>query len=86
MILHGKPLEAPSLDTVLQWNVKLFSFPTSAKLQTGTSDQLMLPPSHSRLTMVKVLPQAKMWKNSQEGFVEVYKHDNFEAQSWDSDV
>jgi hypothetical protein len=26
--------------------------------------------------MVKVLPQTKVWKNSQEGFAEVKEHDN----------
>jgi hypothetical protein len=45
MVLHGKPLEAPSLDTVLQGNVKVFNFPASAQLQAGATDQLMLPPT-----------------------------------------
>jgi hypothetical protein len=45
MILHGKPLETSSLDTILQWNIKVFSFPASTRLQTGTTDQLMLPPA-----------------------------------------
>jgi hypothetical protein len=51
-------------------------FSASAKLQTGTSNQLMLPPSYSRPTMVKVFPQAKVWKNSEEGFAEVNEHGN----------
>jgi hypothetical protein len=76
MILHGKPLETSSLDIVLQRDVKVFSFLASAKLQTSTSNQLMLPSNHSRPTMVKVFPQAKVWKNSEEGFAEVNKHDN----------
>jgi hypothetical protein len=32
MVLHGKPLEAPPLDTVLQGDVKVFSFPAPVKL------------------------------------------------------
>jgi hypothetical protein len=31
MIFHSKPIEAPSLDTVFQGNVKILSFPASAE-------------------------------------------------------
>jgi hypothetical protein len=31
MVLHGKPLKTPSLDVVLQGNIKVFSFPSPSK-------------------------------------------------------
>jgi hypothetical protein len=71
MILHGKPFKAPSLNTIFQRNIEVFSFPASTKFQTSTSDKLMLPFGHPRLTMVKVFPKPKVWENSKE---EVDKH------------
>ena len=76
MVLYGKPLEAPSLNTVLQRDVKILNFPASAKFQASTANKLMLSSNHPELTMVEVLPKPKMRKNSKESFAEVNKHGN----------
>ena len=76
MILHGEPFEAPSLNTIFQRNVKIFSLPASAKFQTSTSNKLMLPSGHPGPAMVKVLPKPKVSKNSKESFIKVDKHSN----------
>jgi hypothetical protein len=49
VILHGEPLEAPSLNAVLEGNVKVFHFPPLAKFQTCAADELMLSSSHGNL-------------------------------------
>jgi hypothetical protein len=76
VVLHGKPLEAPYLNTFLQRDIKIFNFPTSAKFQTSTANKLMLSSSHPGATVVEVLPKPKMRKNSKESFVEMNKYDN----------
>jgi hypothetical protein len=76
MIFHSKPLEAPSLNAVFQRNVEILSLPASAKFQASTSNKLMLPSSHPRMTMVKVFPNPKVWKNSKESFAKMNKHNN----------
>jgi hypothetical protein len=45
MILHSEPLEAPSLNVVLEGNVEIFHFPPPTKFQTCAADELMLPPA-----------------------------------------
>ena len=75
MILHGEPLEVPSLDAVLEGDVKVFYFPPLAKLQTGTTNKLMLSSSHTRTTVVKVPPESKVGKNSKKGLAQVYEND-----------
>jgi hypothetical protein len=47
VILHVEPLEAPSLDAVLEGNVNVFHFPPTAKFQTCATDELMLSSSHA---------------------------------------
>jgi hypothetical protein len=74
MILHSKPLEAPSLNVVFQRNVEILSFTASAKFQASTSNKLMLPSSHPGPAMVKILPKPKVWKNSKESFTKMNKH------------
>jgi hypothetical protein len=56
VILHGKPLEAPSLNTVLEGNVEIFHFPPPAKFQTRDAEELVLPSSHAGPTVIKVPP------------------------------
>jgi hypothetical protein len=73
MVLHGKPLEAPSLNTVLQRDIKILNFPTSEKFQASTANKLMLSSSHPGPTMVEVLPKPKMRKNSKEIFAKMNK-------------
>jgi hypothetical protein len=52
MILHNRPLQAPSFDAVLEWDVKVLCLPPMALLQTRATDELVLPPIHSRPTMI----------------------------------
>jgi hypothetical protein len=52
MILYNKPLQAPSFDVVLEWDVKTLCLPPTGHLQIGTTHELVLPPGHSRLTMI----------------------------------
>jgi hypothetical protein len=76
VILHGEPLEAPSLDDVLEGDVKVFHFPPPAKLQTGTTDELMLSSSHTGPTVVKIPPESKVEENSKKGLTQVYENGN----------
>jgi hypothetical protein len=76
VVLHGKPLKAPSLDIVLQRDIKIFKLPASAKLQASTANNLMLSSSHPRPIVVEILPKPKMRKNSKESFAEVNKNNN----------
>ena len=76
MVLHGKPLKAPSLNTVLHRDIKIFDLPASAKFQASTANKLMLSSSHPRPIVVEIVPKPKMRKNSKESFAEVNKHDN----------
>jgi hypothetical protein len=77
VVLHGKPLKAPSLNTVLQRDIKIFDLPASAKFQASTTSKLMLSSSHPGPTVVEIPPKPKMRKNSKESFIEVNKHNNF---------
>jgi hypothetical protein len=76
MVLHGKPLEAPSLDTVFQGDVKILDFSASAKLQASTPNKLMLSSSHLGPIVVKVLPKPKVRKNPKEGLTKMNIHNN----------
>jgi hypothetical protein len=62
MILHSEPHEAPSLNAVLEGNVEIFHFPPPAKFQTCAADELMMPCSHARPTVIKVPPKSEMGK------------------------
>jgi hypothetical protein len=76
VFLHGKPLKAPSLDTVLQRDIEIFILPSTAKLQASTANKLMLSFSHPGSTVVEILPKPEMRKNSKESFIEVNKNGN----------
>jgi hypothetical protein len=68
MILHDEPFQAPSLDVVLEWDVKVIRLPSAAHLQARTPHQLVLPPCHPRPTVVQILPKAKVGQNTKKGF------------------
>ena len=76
MILHGEPLEAPSLDAVLEGDVKVFHFPPPAKLQTGTTNKLMLSSNHTGPTVVKIPSEPKVGKDSKKGLAQVHENGN----------
>jgi hypothetical protein len=76
MILHGKSLKAPSLNDVLQRDIKVLSLSTPTKFKAGSTNHLMLPPRHSRFTMVQVLPQSKMRNNPEVDFIEMNEDSN----------
>jgi hypothetical protein len=76
VVLHGKPLKAPSLNTILHRDIKIFDLPASVKFQASTANKLMLTSSHPRPIVVEIVPKPKMRKNSKESFAEVNKHGN----------
>jgi hypothetical protein len=53
MIFYNEPLQAPSFDAILEWDVKVFCLPPTAHLQTRTTHELVLPPGHPRPTMIQ---------------------------------
>jgi hypothetical protein len=67
VILHGKPLKAPSFNVVLEGDIKVFYFPPLAKLQTGTIDKLMLSYGHTGSTVVKIPLEPKVRNDSKKG-------------------
>jgi hypothetical protein len=76
VVLHGKPLKAPSFNVVLQGDIKILYFPAPTKLQAGTTNKLMLSSGHPGLTVVEVFPKPEMRKDSKESFAEVHKNGN----------
>ena len=76
MVLHCKPLEAPSLNIVFQGDVKILNFSASTNLQASTSNKLMLSSSHPGPTVVKVLPKPKVRKNPKEDLTKMNIHSN----------
>jgi hypothetical protein len=56
VFLHGKPLNAPSLNTILHRDIKIFDFLAPTKFQAGTTNKLMLSSSHPEPTLIEVLP------------------------------
>jgi hypothetical protein len=78
VILHGEPLKAPSLDAVLEGDIKVFYFPPPAKLQIGTTDKLMLSSGHTGPTVVKIPLESKVGKDSKKGLAQVYENGNSE--------
>jgi hypothetical protein len=78
VVLRNKPLKAPTFNAILERNVKIFRPPPATHLQTCTTNELMLPPSHPRPTMIQVLPEAKMGKNSEVGLAQMHKNRNLQ--------
>jgi hypothetical protein len=78
MVLNNKPLQAPSFDTILEWDFKVVSFPSTAHLQTRTPHQLMLPPGHPKATVIQVVPQSKMWQDAKKSFTQMNVNGNLQ--------
>jgi hypothetical protein len=68
VVLHGKPLEALSLNVVIQRDIGILNLPTLAKFHASTTNKVMLSSSHPGPTVIEVLPKPKMRKNSKESF------------------
>jgi hypothetical protein len=66
VILNDKPLQAPSLDAVLEGDVEVISLPSAAHLQARTPHQLMLSSGHPRATVIQIFPQSKVWQDAKE--------------------
>jgi hypothetical protein len=56
VVLHDKPLQAPSFDAVLEWDVEVVSLSPTTHLQTRAPHELVLPSSHPGPIVVQVLP------------------------------
>jgi hypothetical protein len=67
VILHGKQLKVPSFNVVLEGDIKVFHFPPPVKLQTGTTDKLMLSFSHTGSRVVQIPLEHKVGKDSKKG-------------------
>jgi hypothetical protein len=78
MVFHNEPLQAPSFNAILEWDVEVFCFPPAAHLQTRTTHELVLPPSHPKPTMIQVLPQTKVRKNPKVSFSQMNKNKNLQ--------
>jgi hypothetical protein len=78
VVLNNKPLQAPSLDTVFERDLKIFSLPSTTHLQTSTPNQLMLPPGHSRATVIQILPQSKMGQHAKKSFTQMNINGNLQ--------
>jgi hypothetical protein len=76
VVLHGEPLEAPSFNDVLEGDVKVLYFPPPAKLQTGTTNKLMMSSSHIGPIVVKTPPEPKMGKNSKKSLAKMHENGN----------
>jgi hypothetical protein len=78
VVLNNKPLQAPSLNTILERDFKIISLPPTAHLQTSAPNQLMLPPGHSRATVIQILPQSKMRQDAKISFAQVNVNGNLQ--------
>jgi hypothetical protein len=78
VVLNNKPLQESSLNTVLERDLKIISLPPPTHLQTSAPNQMMLPPGHSRATVIQVLPQSKMWQDAKKSFTQMYVNGNLQ--------
>ena len=78
MIFYNEPLQAPSFDAVLEWDVEVLCLPPTAHLQTRTAHELVLSPSHPRTKVIQILSQTKVRKNSKVGFAQMNKNRNLQ--------
>jgi hypothetical protein len=76
MVFHTEPLQTPSFNAILKWDIKVFCFPPSAHLQTCTAHEMVLSPSHPRTTVIQILPQTEVRKNSKVGLIQMNKDRN----------
>jgi hypothetical protein len=75
VVLHGKPLNVPSFNVVLQ-GISRYSVFLPREAPGCTINKLMLSSGHPRPTVVEVFPKPEMRKNSKESFAEVHKNGN----------
>jgi hypothetical protein len=78
LLFHNKPLKAPPLNAILEMNVEVFCLPPATHLQTCTTNELVLPPSHPGPTMIQILSEAKMGKNPEVGLTQIHKDRNLQ--------
>jgi hypothetical protein len=78
VVFHNKPLKAPPFNAILERNVEVLCLPPAAHLQTCTTNELVLPPSHPRPTMIQILPESEMRKNSEVGLAQMHKNRNLQ--------
>jgi hypothetical protein len=55
VVFHDKPLKVPPFKAILERNVEVFCLPPVTHLQTCTTNELVLPPSHLRPTVIEIL-------------------------------
>jgi hypothetical protein len=73
VVFHNEPLKAPSFDTVLERNIEILHFPSSAKFQTCSADKLVLSPSHPGPTVIKIFPKSKVGESKEKPRTDVRK-------------
>jgi hypothetical protein len=56
VVFHNEPLKVPPFNAILERNVEVSCLPPAAHLQTCTTNELVLPPSHPRPTVIQILP------------------------------
>jgi hypothetical protein len=78
VVFHNKPLKAPPFNVILERNVEVLCLPPATHLQTCTTNELVLPPSHPEPTMIQILLEAKMGKNSEVGLAQMHKDRNLQ--------
>jgi hypothetical protein len=78
MVFHNEPLQMPSFNAILKWDIKIFCFPPTAHLQTRTAHELVLSPSHPRTTVIQILSQTEVRKNSKVGLTQMNKDRNLQ--------
>jgi hypothetical protein len=78
MIFHDEPLKMPSFNAVLEGDIEKLHFPPPAKLSKGAADKLMLPSSHPRPTVIKILPESEMGENPKKSLTQMYKNGNLQ--------
>jgi hypothetical protein len=56
VVFHNEPLKVPPFNAILERNVEVSCLPPATHLQTCTTNELVLPPSHPRPTVIQILP------------------------------
>jgi hypothetical protein len=78
VVFHNKPLKASPFNAILEGNVEVFCLPPAAHLHTRTANELVLPPSHPRPSMIQILPEFEMRKNYEVGLAQMHKDRNLQ--------
>jgi hypothetical protein len=82
MVLHNEPLKAPPFDAILEGNVEILFLSPMTKLQTRTTNELVLSPSHLGLTVIQVFLETEMGENPEKGLTQMYKNGNLQDGIW----